>query len=52
LLAYLIKDLASAGIERSTSDVWVGAASYPGAARSADALILEAERSLKPHTAE
>jgi GAF domain-containing protein len=50
LVAYLIKDLSSAGIEKATSDVWVGAASYPGAARSSDALILEAERSLKPHT--
>lgn len=52
LVAYLIKDLASAGIEKVTSDVWVGAASYPGAARSADALILEAERSLRPHVPE
>jgi hypothetical protein len=30
--------------------VWVGAASYPGAARSADALVQEAERTLKPHS--
>lgn len=50
LVAYLIKDLASTGIEKATSDVWIGSANYPGAARSADALFLEAERSLKPHT--
>jgi GAF domain-containing protein len=52
LVAYLIKDLASAGIERTTSDVWVGASSYPGAARTADALFQEAERTLKPHTSD
>lgn len=52
LVAYLIKDLASAGIERASSDVWVGASSYPGAARSADALFQEAERTLKPHTSD
>jgi len=50
LVAYLLKDLASAGLQKSSSDVWVGAASYPGAARSADALVQEAERTLKPHS--
>jgi len=52
LVAYLLKDLVSAGIEKQPSDVWVGAASYPGSARTADALFQEAERLLKPHTPE
>ncbi len=52
LVAYLLKDLASAGIQKVPNDVWVGWSSYPGAARSADALIQEAERSLKPHSPE
>ncbi len=52
LVAYLLKDLATAGIEKTPADVWVGAASYPGSARAADALFQEAERSLKPHTPE
>lgn len=52
LVAYLLKDLASAGILKGTTDVWVGAASYPGAARSSDALFTEAERSMKPHAAD
>ncbi len=52
LVAYLLKDLASAGIHKQTNDVWVGAASYPGAARSADSLFQEAERTLKPHAAD
>ncbi len=52
LVAYLLKDLASAGIQKSPGDVWVGAASYPGAACSAEALVQEAERALKPHSVE
>jgi hypothetical protein len=50
LVAYLLKDLQSAGIQKAPSDVWVGSASYPGAARSAEALVQEAERSQKPHS--
>jgi hypothetical protein len=52
LVAYLLKDLASAGIKRAPADVWVGAASYPGASRSAETLVQEAERSMKPHSPE
>ncbi len=52
LVAYLLKDLASAGIKKALGDVWVGAATYPGSARSADALVQEAERSVKPHSVE
>ncbi len=50
LVAYLVKDLASAGIDKQPSDVWAGASSYPGSARTAEALFQEAERALKPHT--
>ncbi len=52
LVAYLLKDLATAGIQKATTDVWVGSASYPGAARSSDALFQEAERALRPHSAD
>ncbi|HEU4928997.1 MAG TPA: hypothetical protein VFU38_04145, partial [Candidatus Krumholzibacteria bacterium] len=52
LVAYLLKDLASAGVETQPSGVWVGASSYPGSARTADALFQEAERSQKPHIPE
>jgi GAF domain len=50
LVAYLLKDLATAEIERGPGDVWVGSANYPGAARSSEALLQEAERSQKPYT--
>ena len=52
LVAYLLKDLATAGFEKVSGDVWVGTSSYPGAARSADALVQEAERTLRPHSPE
>ena len=52
LVAYMLKDLASAGIEKQSADVWAGASSYPGSSRTSDALFQEAERMLRPHTPE
>lgn len=49
LVAYLRKDLGHAGIDAPAREILIGAASYPGAARTADALMQEAERNLKSH---
>jgi len=49
LVAYLHKDLAEAGIDASTREILVGAASYPGTARTAGALVDDAERALKSY---
>ncbi|HEX6791161.1 MAG TPA: GAF domain-containing protein, partial [Candidatus Krumholzibacteria bacterium] len=51
LVTYLHKDLGQAGLDAARREVLVGAASYPGTARAADALVSEAVRSLKPHPA-
>jgi GGDEF domain-containing protein len=51
LVAYLRKDLGHAGVEEARREVLIGAAAYPGTARSADALVAEAERNLKSHSA-
>jgi GAF domain-containing protein len=49
LVAYLHKDLANAGVEQTQREVLIGVASYPGTARSPEALIEEAERALKSY---
>ena len=51
LVAYLHKDLGTAGLDTPRQEVMVGTAAYPGTARSADALLAEAERNLKSHPA-
>ena len=51
LVAYLHKDLGTAGLDTAQREVMVGSAAYPGTARSADALVGEAERNLKAHPA-
>jgi GAF domain-containing protein len=51
LVAYLHKDLGQAGVEGARREVLVGVAPYPGTARSADALVADAERNLKSHPA-
>jgi hypothetical protein len=51
LVAYLLKDLARANLAVTGGDVLIGTATYPGTARSSDALMDEAERALKPHAA-
>jgi len=51
LVAYLHKDLSQAGVKADKSEVLVGAATYPGTARTPDALLDEAERNLKSHPA-
>jgi hypothetical protein len=48
LVAYLKKDLGEAGVTPERRDVLIGTAAYPGTARSAQALVGEAERNLKP----
>jgi hypothetical protein len=52
LVAYLRKDLAKAGVELADDAVLVGTSTYPGSARTAEALLSEAERALKPLSAE
>ncbi len=49
LVSYLLKDLAGAGLSVSTDDVSVGVASYPGASRTAEALLEEATHAARPH---
>ena len=49
LVAYLHKDLGSAGVDASVREVLVGVASYPGTARTAEALVEEAEHNLKSY---
>ena len=49
LVAYLLKDLTRANVAVTGGDVLIGSATYPGTARSSDALMDEAERSLKPY---
>jgi GAF domain-containing protein len=51
LVAYLHKDLAEAGVDQTTREILIGVASYPGAARSPDGLVEEAERHLKSYPA-
>jgi hypothetical protein len=51
LVTYLHKDLGQAGLDPARREVLLGAASYPGTARSADELVSEAHRTLKPHPA-
>lgn len=48
LVAYLQKDLAAAGIDAPADGVTVGAATYPGVSRTADALLEEAEKNARP----
>jgi hypothetical protein len=43
-----MKDLKEASV--SVSDIQIGTASYPGASKSAEALIEEAERNLRPQS--
>jgi GAF domain-containing protein len=52
LVTYLLKDLAGAGLSVSTDDVSVGVASYPGASRTAEALLEEAAHAARPHPGE
>jgi hypothetical protein len=52
LVAYLQKDFAAAGIGDGEVEVAVGIATYPGAARSAEALLEEAERAARTPAAE
>ena len=49
LVAYLHKDLGQAGLDEAAREVLVGVASYPGTARTPDALLEEAERNLKSY---
>ena len=49
LVSYLQKDLSVAGVRLSGGDILIGAASYPGSARTPEALLAEAERQLRPH---
>ncbi len=51
LVAYLHKDLSYAGVDDVRREVLIGAAAYPGTARSAESLVSEAERNLKSHPA-
>jgi GGDEF domain-containing protein len=47
LVAYLEKDLAAASADLAPVDVTVGVATYPGPARTAEALLEEAERAAR-----
>jgi GAF domain-containing protein len=47
LVTYLQKDLSIAGVALTSKDVLVGVATYPGSARTADALLGAAEAALK-----
>jgi hypothetical protein len=49
LAAYLRKDLGVAGVSLDDDGVVVGIATYPGAARSADALLESAEQAARPY---
>ncbi|HKW14372.1 MAG TPA: hypothetical protein VJS69_07805, partial [Candidatus Krumholzibacteria bacterium] len=49
LVTYLHKDLSEAGVDHAAREVLVGVASYPGTARTPDALLEEAERGLKSY---
>lgn len=49
MVAYLHKDLGHAGVDAGRREVMIGSAAYPGTARSAEALVEEAERNLKSH---
>jgi GAF domain-containing protein len=49
LAAYLRKDLGAAGLNLDDDGVVVGIATYPGAARSADALLESAEQAARPY---
>jgi hypothetical protein len=49
LVAYLHKDLGQAGLREAAREVLVGVSSYPGTARTPDALVEEAERNLKSY---
>ncbi len=49
LVAYLQKDLGEAAVDAAAREIHVGAAAYPGTARSAEALVEEAGRNLKAH---
>lgn len=49
LVAYLHKDLAEAGLDEPAREVLVGVSSYPGMARTPDALLEEAERNVKSY---
>jgi GAF domain-containing protein len=51
LVSYLHKDLSNADIDAAGRDVTIGLATYPGTARSADALLDEAERNMKAYPA-
>jgi len=51
LVAYLHKDLGGAGVNDTAREVLIGVSSYPGTARTADALLAEAERNLKTYPA-
>lgn len=48
LVTYLLKDLAVAGLSVTTEDVAVGVASFPGASRTAEALLEEAAQAARP----
>ena len=52
LVAYLQKDFSGAGIGDAPVEVAVGTATYPGAARTAEALLEEAERAARAHPAD
>jgi hypothetical protein len=52
LVSYLRKDLENAGIVVKADSVLIGTSTYPGASRTAEALVAEAERALKPLSAD
>jgi len=52
LVAYLQKDLAATQVGEGTVEARVGVATYPGASRTADALLEEAERAAEAGPAE
>jgi hypothetical protein len=49
LVAYFSRDLGQAGVDSARSEILIGVAAYPGTARSAEALIEEADRNLKSY---
>jgi hypothetical protein len=49
LVAYLHKDLSEAAVDAAAREILIGVASYPGVARTPDALVEEAEKNLKSY---